>query len=52
MISTKVIPVLLEIKELKVALFIILIKRARKYEKLFIIFKILLENMTKALILK
>ena len=45
----KIIPVWLEIKELIAALFIILVKRARKCQKPFTVFKTSLEDITKAL---
>ena len=48
-ISIKIKPVLLEIKELMVALFVILVKGARKCQKPFMVFKVLLEDITKAL---
>ena len=48
-ILIKIILVLLEIKELMVTPFIILIKRARKYQKPLMVFKILLKNITKVL---
>ena len=48
-ISIKIIPVLLEIKELMVTPFIILVKRAKKYEKPLIVFKVSLKDVTKAL---
>ena len=47
--SIKIIPVLSEIKELTVTLFIILIKRARKRQKPLTVFKVLLKNITKVL---
>ena len=49
MISIKIIPVLLETKELTAAPFVILVKGARKCQKPFTVFKISLENITKAL---
>ena len=51
-ILIKIIPVLLEIKELTVTPFIILVKGARKRQKPLTIFKALLEDITKALRLK
>ena len=51
-ISIKIIPVLLKIKELTATPFIILVKRARKCQKPLIIFKALLKNITKTLRLK
>ena len=48
-ILTKIIPVFLEIKELIAALFIILVKRARKCQKPFTVCKVLLKDITKAL---
>ena len=51
-ISIKIIPVLLEIKELTVTPFVILVKGARKCQKPFTVFKILLEDITKVLRLK
>ena len=48
-ILTKVTPGSLEIKELMAAPFIILGKRARKYQKLFTVFKISLKDITKTL---
>ena len=45
----KKIPISLEIKELITALFIILIKRARKCQKPLIVFKVLLKDIIKAL---
>ena len=44
--------ILLEIKELMAAPFIILIKGAREYQKPLIIFKVLLKDITKILRLK
>ena len=44
--------VLLEIKELTAAPFIILIKGARKCQKPLIVFKVLLKDITKVLRLK
>ena len=49
MILTKIILVLLEIKELIAAPFIILVKRARKCKKPLTVFKVSLEDITKAL---
>ena len=51
-ISTKIMPVLLEIRELTAASFVILIKGARKCQKRLTVFKVLLENITKILRLK
>ena len=51
-ISIKITPVLLEIKELTAAPFIILIKGARKRQKPLMVFKALLEDITKVLRLK
>ena len=51
-ISIKIILILLEIKELIITPFIILIKGARKCQKLFTIFKILLKDITKILYFK
>ena len=51
-ISTKITPVLSEIKELMVTLFITLVKRARKCQKPITVFKVLLKDITKALHLK
>ena len=51
-ILIKIIPVLLEIKELMVAPFIILVKGARKCQKPLMVFKVLLEDITKVLCLK
>ena len=48
-ISTKEILILLKIKELMVMPFAILIKGARKCQKPFIMFKVLLENIIKVL---
>ena len=48
-ISTKITPVLSEIKELIITPFIILIKRARKRQKPLIVFKVLLKDIIKAL---
>ena len=45
----KEIPILLEIRELTVTPFTILIKRAKKCQKPVIIFKVLLKNITKVL---
>ena len=49
MILTQVIPVLLKIKELITAPFIIIVKGARKYQKPLTVFKISLEDITKVL---
>ena len=51
-ILIKVTLILLEIRELMAAPFIILIKGARKYQKPFTVFKVLLEDITKVLRLK
>ena len=51
-ISTKIILILLKIKELTVTLFIILVKGARKRQKPLTIFKVSLKNIIKALRLK
>ena len=51
-ISIKIIPVLSEIKELMVTLFIILVKRAKKRQKPFTVFKVLLKDIIKILRLK
>ena len=48
-ISTKITPILSEMKKLTVTPFTILIKRARKHQKPLIVFKILLKNITKVL---
>ena len=48
-ISIKIIPVLLEIKELTVAPFIILVKGARKRQKPLTVFKASLEDIIKVL---
>ena len=48
-ISMKIILVLLEIKELMAALFIILVKGARKCQKPLTVFKVLFKNITKVL---
>ena len=48
-ISIKIISVLLKIKELMAVPFIILVKRARKCQKPFIVFKILLKDIIKVL---
>ena len=48
-ISTKITPVLLEIKELMVTPFIILVKGARKRQKPLTVFKVLLKDITKVL---
>ena len=49
MISIKIMPVLLEMKELTAALFTILMRKARKCQKPLTVFKVLLKNITKAL---
>ena len=51
-ILTKITPVLLKIKELMAALFIILVKRARKCQKPLTVFEVLLKDITKALYFK
>ena len=51
-ILTKIILILLEIKELTATLFIILVKGARKYQKPLTVFKVLLKDITKILRLK
>ena len=51
-ISIKIIPVLLEIKELMATPFIILVKGARKRQKPLTVFKVLLKDIIKALRLK
>ena len=51
-ILIKIIPVLSKIKELTVIPFIILVKRARKRQKPLTVFKVLLEDIIKALRLK
>ena len=48
-ILIKIIPVSSEIKKLMVTPFIILIKRARKYQKPLTVFKALLKNIIKIL---
>ena len=48
-ISIKTIPVLLKMKELTVALFIILIKRAKKRQEPLTVFKTSLKDITKIL---
>ena len=48
-ISIKIILVSLEIKELIAALFIILVKRAKKCQKPFTVFKVLLKHIIKVL---
>ena len=48
-ISTKIILISLEIKELMATPFIILVKRARKRKKPLTVFKVLLKNITKLL---
>ena len=49
MILIKIILVLLEIKELLAAPFVILVKGARKYSKPLTVFKVLLKDITKVL---
>ena len=51
-ILIKITPVLSKIKELMAILFTILIKKARKYQKPFTVFKVLLKDITKTLRLK
>ena len=51
-ISIKITPILLKIKELTVTPFIILIKTARKRQKSLTVFKISLKDITKILCLK
>ena len=51
-ISIKITLISLEIKELIMTPFIILVKRARKCQKLLTVFKISLKDITKALYLK
>ena len=51
-ILIKIIPILLEIKELMVTPFVILVKRARKRQKPLTVFKALLKDITKVLRLK
>ena len=51
-ISIKITPILLEIKELMVAPFIILVKGARKYQKPLTVFKVSLKDITKVLYFK
>ena len=51
-ILIKIILVLLEIKELMVTPFIILVKGARKYQKPLTVFKVLLKDIIKVLRLK
>ena len=51
-ILIKITPVLLEIKELTVTPFVILVKGAKKRQKPLTVFKVLLEDITKALRLK
>ena len=51
-ISIKITPVLLKIKELTATPFIILVKGARKCQKPLIVFKVLLKDITKVLRLK
>ena len=51
-ISTKIIPILSEIKELMATPFTILVKGAKKCQKPFTVFKVLLKNITKVLRLK
>ena len=48
-ISIKITPISLEIKELTTALFVILVKRARKCQKPLIVFKASLKDITKVL---
>ena len=52
MILIKIIPVSLEIKELTVTPFTILVKGARKCQKPLMVFKVSLEDITKVLRLK
>ena len=52
MILIKITPVSLEIKELTVTPFVTLVKGVRKCQKPLTVFKVLLENITKALYLK
>ena len=49
MILIKIILVLLKIKELTVALFITLVKGVKRCRKPFMVFKVLLEDITKVL---
>ena len=51
-ISIKIIPVSLKIKELMGAPFVILVKKARKYQKPLTVFKVLLKDIIKILHLK
>ena len=51
-ILIKITPVLLEIKELTVTPFVILVKGAKKCQKPFTVFKVLLKDITKVLRLK
>ena len=51
-ILTKITPVFLEIRELIITPFIILIKGAKKCQKLLTVFKALLKDITKVLHLK
>ena len=51
-ISIKITPVLLEIRELRVTPFTILIKGARKRQKPLTVFKVLLKDIIKILRLK
>ena len=51
-ILIKIIPVLLKIKELMAAPFIILIKRARKRQKPLTVFKVSLKDIIKVLYFK
>ena len=51
-ILIKIMLILLEIRELMAALFIILIKGARKCQKPLMVFKVLLKDITKVLYLK
>ena len=52
MISTKIIPISSEIKELMATPFTILVKRARKCQKPLTVFKVSLKDITKILRLK
>ena len=51
-ISIKIIPILLQIKELTAAPFVMLVKGVRKCQKPFTVFKILLKDIIKVLRLK
>ena len=51
-ISIKITPVLLKIKELTATPFTILVKKARKCQKPLMVFKVLLKNITKVLCFK